>query len=95
MTQDRIAKVAMWASSDEVQKWSSAMGRFATDAHKALAPIVCVACDTCPFRNFINMGGCLKDDCPIRQVLHTLTRVVPRTGAAVKEIYRQKYRRSA
>lgn len=93
MTQERIAKVARWASSNDVQKWSSAMGRFATDAHKALAPLVCAACDTCPFRNSINVGGCLKDDCPIRQVLHTLIRVVPRTGAAVKEIYKAKYKK--
>ena len=93
MTQERIAKIARFATSGEVQKWASVVGRFAADAQKAIAPFAVAACNTCPFRNFINVGGCLKDDCPIRQVLHTFSRVVPRTVNATKEIYKAKYKK--
>lgn len=92
MTKERAAKIAKWASSNEVQKWASSVGRFAADAHKAVASLMKAACDACPFRNLINVGGCLSEDCPIHNVLHTINRAAPRAANATKEIYKAKYK---
>ena len=86
MTQERIAKIAKWSSTAEIQKWSSSVGMFAADAHKLIAPLVKVACGKCPFQNFINVGGCLREDCPIHMVMHTIRRAAPRAANATKEI---------
>ncbi|MGN0130684.1 MAG: hypothetical protein ACI4CE_07350 [Methanomethylophilus alvi] len=92
MTKERMAKVARWATTDEVQKWASNVGRFAADAHKAVASLMKVACDACPFRNMINVGGCLSDDCPIHLTMHTVNRAAPRAANATKGIYKEKYK---
>ena len=91
MTQERIAKVARWASSNDVQKWASSVGRFSADAQKTVAPLMKEACGKCPFHNFINVGGCLREDCPIHMVMHTIRRAAPRAANATKEIYKAKY----
>ena len=96
MKADKVTKVARFCTSEEVQRWSANVGRFVAALHPLLNAEMRKACNACPFRNLLNVGGCLSEDCPIHQVMHTLNRAVPRTANATKEIYKTKYsRRSA
>ena len=94
MKTDKAEKIARWCSSDEVQKWSSGVGRFVASVHPNLNEELKKTCGACPFRNLLNVGGCLTEDCPVHQVLQALNRAVPRAVNATKEIYKAKYRRS-
>lgn len=93
MKSEKVEKVARFCNSTDVQKWSSEIGRFYARLHPQVVAEMRKACDVCPFRNFVNVGGCLTEDCPIHQVLHMMQRVVPRAVMATKEIYKAKYRR--
>lgn len=96
MKADKVTKVARFCTSEEVQRWSSNVGRFVAALHPLLNAEMRKACNACPFRNNISAGGCLTEECPVHQVMHTLNRAVPRTAKATKEIYKTKYsRRSA
>lgn len=95
MKSDKAEKIARWCSADEVQKWTSGVGRFVAGVHPHLNAELKKVCGACPFRNLLNVGGCLNDDCPVHQVLHTLNRAVPRAASATKEIYKAKYSRKS
>lgn len=91
MKSDKVERVARFSNSAEIQKWSSEVGRFYERLHPRVAAEMKKTCDACPFRNLINVGGCLSDDCPVHQVMHTMQRAVPRAVAETKEIYKAKY----
>ena len=95
MKSEKVEKIARFCNSAEIQKWSSEIGRFYERLHPHVVAEMEKACDVCPFRNLINVGGCLLDDCPVHQVMHTMQRVVPRTVAATKEIYKAKFSRKS
>lgn len=94
MTKATAKKVISACSTDEVQKWSSNIGKFVTGLQPHLLAVERAACGSCPFRNKSSMGGCIAEECPIHIIRHSVNRAVPRAAAAVKEIYKAKYARS-
>ena len=95
MKSEKAEKIARFCTSDEVQKWSAGVGRFVTGLHPYLNAEVKKTCGACPFRNLLNVGGCLTEDCPVHQVIHALNRAVPRVVTATKEVYKAKYSRKS
>ena len=91
MTLDTAKRIAKHTSSDEVQKWSSNVMKFATAAHSPLVAVASAACNSCPFRNNHGMGGCIGEECPVNAVRKALQLAPKRTAAAIKEIYKAKY----
>lgn len=91
MTSETAKRIAKHTRSDEVQKWSSNVMKFATAAHSPLVAAACAACNSCPFRTNQGMGGCIGEECPVNAVRKALLLVSKRTTAAVKEIYKAKY----
>lgn len=57
MKADKVTKVARFCTSEEVQRWSSNMGRFVAALHPLLNAEMRKACNACPFRNNISVGG--------------------------------------
>lgn len=95
MKTDTAQKLARVCTDTEIQKWSSGIGKFVMELHPSVVATANKACDACPMRCMHNIGGCIGEDCPIHAVRHVLNRACARSTAAVKEIYRQKYRHSA
>lgn len=92
MTKKTAEKVAKFNTTEEIQKWSSGVAKFADDAHPTLVAAASRACRECPFRNNISMGGCITDECPINMVRKAFKLVTKRAAASAKEIYKAKYR---
>ena len=92
MTKDTAVKVARCNTTEEIQKWSSGVGQFGAEVHPIAALSAIRVCGACPFRNNGKMGGCIGDECPINAVRKALQLATKRTAAAVKEIYKAKYR---
>lgn len=91
MTKATAQKIARAATTADVQKWSSSMGRFVAGLHPLLNEKCGGVCNLCPFRNNHSLGGCIGEDCPLHAVRHALQRVMPRTTAAVRDICKARY----
>ena len=92
MTKETADKVAKFNTTEGIQKWSSGVAKFAADAHPHLAAAASRACNECPFRNNLSMGGCISEECPIHMVRKALQLATKRVAASAKEIYKAKYR---
>ena len=92
MTKETAEKIAKYNTTEEVQKWSSGVAKFAADAQPPLAMAALRACNECPFRNNLSMGGCIGEECPIHMVRKALQLATKRVAAGAKEIYKAKYR---
>ena len=95
MKSETAYKIARGCNDQDIQKWSSGIGRFVDTIHASVVAEVHKVCNVCPLRNNITAGGCCGEECPVHQVGYTINRAGARTTAAVKEIYRQKFRRVA
>lgn len=92
MTKETAEKIAKYNTTEEIQKWSSGVAKFAADAHPPLAMAALRACNECPFRNNFSSGGCIGEECPIHMVRKALQLATKRVAAGAKEIYKAKYR---
>ena len=91
MTKETAEKVAKFNSTEEIQKWSSGVAKFAADAYPHLVAAASRACNECPFRNNRSMGGCIGEECPIHMVRKALQLAPKRVAARAKEIFKAKY----
>lgn len=91
MNQQKIDKVAAYSTSDEIQKWTSSIGRFASEVSSKVLAAEKSVCGACPFRNKSSVGGCLSEDCPVHMLRKEVNRVMPRTTARARELYKAKY----
>lgn len=92
MTKDTAERVARYNTTEEVQRWSSGVAKFAAEAHPSVVNAAVKACNNCPYRNNVSMGGCIGEECPIHMVRKALQLATKRVAAGTKEIYKAKYR---
>ena len=91
MTKNTAARIAMFSSSADVQKWSSGIAKFAATVRPYIGAPEALACGECPFRVNIMMGGCIGEECPVHAVRKALQLATKRMAAGTKEIYKAMY----
>lgn len=91
MTKQTAEKIAKYNTTEEIQRWSSGVMKFAMAAHQPLITAEANACKECPYRNNSAMGGCIGEDCPIHAVRKALQLATKRVAMGAKEIYKAKY----
>lgn len=91
MTKNTAARIAMFSSSADVQKWSSGVAKFAATANPSIVGPAALTCSECPFRGNIMMGGCIGEECPVNAARKALQLATKRMAAGVKEIYKAMY----
>ena len=91
MQQSKIDKVAAYSTTDEIQKWTSGVGKFVTDILPTITAAERAVCKACPFRCKASIGGCITTDCPVHMLRAEVDRAVSRAGARAKELYKAKY----
>lgn len=95
MKTETARKIARCCTDAEIQKWSSGVGKFVAGLQPSLTEKMGLVCEPCPFRNLLNVGGCLGEECPIYAVRLALKRACARATNGVREIYKTKYNKSA
>ena len=91
MTKNTAARIAMFSSSDDVQKWSSGVAKFAVMVRPYIGAPEALACGGCPFRCNTKLGGCIGEECPVHAVRKALQLATKRMAAGTKEIYKAMY----
>ena len=95
MTAESAWRIGRACTDADIQQWRAGIGRFVEKVHSTVAAEVREVCNVCPLRNNIMAGGCCGEGCPVHQVGYTKNRACSRATTAVKEIYRQKFKRTA
>ena len=87
MTNERVRRIAKYATPGEVSQWENGVKMFVSHAHPQLSVELMKTCNECPFRNNSSAGGCGGKDCPVYAVNDALAKAAKRAKAIAKRIH--------